>query len=129
MKIRNIYVSNSSSSSYIVKYKKDVKISLGSVSITIDDFKSLIDKGKHGYFETYITSCNKEEYRNIITEDTYYSASEKQEMLKVLDLFNEDEELLQFELDYDDVMLNKLVRVFAFMNLFKVLEIDGEECV
>lgn len=129
MKIRSMYVSNSSSSSYIIKYKKDIEVSLGAASITIDDFKSLIDKGKHGYYETYIVSCNKEEYRNNITEDAYYSASEKQEMLKVLELFNEDEELLQFELDHDDVMLNKLMKVFDFMNLFKILEIDGQKCV
>lgn len=129
MKVRNGYVSNSSSSSYIIKYKKESSVTIGSEVFTIDDFIYMLDKGRHGYYDTYIVALNKEEYRDIIVTNTYYTDEEKQEILSVLDIFNEDEELLRFEIDYDDRICNKFMKVLKSMNFLTIVEKDGRSCV
>lgn len=81
MKIRNGFVSNSSSASFIIKWRKK-----NSVVDPESDMKELMG-GDYNYF-TRLVSFVKE--RSVVTEDGWIETSNWTAMMNALDDFNDD---------------------------------------
>lgn len=125
MKIRTNYVSNSSSSSYIVKYKRGKTITIGNTYYSIEDVRSFLERASSRIYETFISCASKDNYRDKIQSDEYLTPEEKIDALKIFNYVAEDEELLCFDLDYSDKTIKKFIFSLSELNLFEVISIDG----
>ena len=126
MKIRTNYVSNSSSSSFILKYKRGATIKLGSVEFTMRDLISIIGYEVLGCRDTFVKFDNKEEFKNSIVDAIYLSDMEKSTLDGLLRTFSDDDELLQISIDYQDKALLKLMHALEELGLFKIVAVDNE---
>lgn len=119
MKIRSNYVSNSSSSSFIIAYKKD-SVDLFCVSFSADDLFELIDKG---HSDSVILAINKENYEEVLEDEAFFGngdgVSENRELINKLE---EDEDIAYFSIDNHDSVNLKLLEVFKKAGIIRILK-------
>lgn len=119
MKIRSNYVSNSSSSSFIIAYKKD-SVDLFCVSFSADDLFELIDKG---HSDSVLLAINKENYEEVLEDEAFFGngdgVSENRELINKLE---EDEDIAYFSIDNHDSVNLKLLEVFKKAGIIRILK-------
>ena len=130
MKIRNGYVSNSSSSSYIVEFKNyDQVIRIAGEEITPRVFFDLVESGRMET-EMHDLAIHEEEKTELIKHIEYlisftYDNNQKCELIKLRDdieknLYNENTNYARFELGYHDTATNFLFRLLWKYDMFKI---------
>ena len=139
MKTRSGYVSNSSSSSFIVMYNNDSKMVMKgrkkgspSVDFTIQDFIDLIEHSPNYRSDcTEIIADGIENVESYLTEKDYsgYSRYDKEYANKIIEKMNANKdkynEAAIFRVEYDDKFVRKLLE--AFINSGEMLSLEEEE--
>lgn len=131
MKIRNGFVSNSSSSSFLVEYKNtDKSFKINNIKFTLEDFIDLLDKGNNW------CSDNTHLKYNIVAN---YSGEERYELTQKIKEWNDyasdedikfnnrlikeinkmDKSFLYFQISYHDNIIVKMYDLFKKKKMFK----------
>lgn len=120
MKIRSNYVSNSSSSSFIIAYKND-SVDLFCVSFSAEDLFELIDKG---HSDSVLLAINKENYEDVLEDEAFFNNGDGvSENLELINKLEKDEDIAYFSIDnYDSVNL-KLLEVFKKAGIIRILKV------
>lgn len=133
MKIRNSYVSNSSSSSYIIAYDKDAELKFSDceISFTMDDFMDFIDRQTRNWSsdETCISANGDENvYDYEKSRLSGYDIDEDKKYMDELEKFMDDNKGREFSvirISYHDDFVKKMYN--AFKSTGKIVEFREQE--
>ena len=127
MKIRSNYVSNSSSSSYIVEYKNlEDKITVWGKDITVEDFLNQIMFYTYGdenelFENTFENDEDKKEIINHINHiKEHYTIDDKYDIEKLKDdIMKSDSNFVRFNIGYHDIIGHAIFDMFVEQNVLK----------
>ena len=133
MKIRSGYVSNSSSSSFIVAFDENAKVKLGeSDEFTIDDFFEVVERSNRNWSsdETSLVASGEENVRCHEKDRWSYDYDEGRKYLKELEGFFDSNrrkgvDFATVRISYHDKMALKLYN--AFKQAGGIIEFNEQE--
>ena len=118
MKIRNGYVSNSSSSSFIISYKRGDGIKIKGLEFSVEQFIQMVNQFPYCRSDsTRVFHYNKEQILDY-RKDWY--SEEQYERLR--DLLKEEVEYIQLIISYHDKFTYKLMKFLQDRKKLKILE-------
>lgn len=131
MKIRSVFVSNSSSSSFIIQFKdSDSKVRIAGADISIHDFFNYIDTRSSFELNSKMHEItydeeNKDKLIKFIDDQFQYENKEMKQKLLVLkeDILNNNQKFARFNLSFHDKVGNFLINLLSKYDLFSIRHI------
>lgn len=118
MKIRNGYVSNSSSSSFIISYKRGEGIKIKGLEFSVEQFIQMVNQFPYCRSDsTRVFHYNK---KQILDYRKDWYSEEQYERLR--DLMKEEVEYIQLIISYHDKFTYKLMKFLQDRKKLKILE-------
>ena len=134
MKLRSGYVSNSSSSSFVIAYDEDAELKFAEcdMSFTVEDFMDFIDRSTRNWSsdETCVSANGEENvYDYEKSRLSGYDINEDRKYMKELEDFmesNKGKEFSVIRISYHDDFVRKMYD--AFKSTGKIVEFNEREC-
>lgn len=127
MKIRTGFVSNSSSSSYIIAFDKSAKLCIGNDSISIYDFLNLVAEEDDSLdcveYTHLLLKGSKNEFISKFKE--YFYEDLPNELTSAIDNVSDDKEFVMLQINYKDKFAQKFYDILKNNKVFEELDKYG----
>ena len=126
MKIRECYISNSSSSSYIIEYKDGSKFETENLELNVKEFIDLLSSMSYTHSESTMVEHSSKEGIIHEIEDWWLSSDEEKDKLIHKIKESKADHLAMIQISYDDGLIKKIFKLLVDTKNIKVIYGDEE---